>query len=145
MTARSTWRHPPWFATPANRIRFLYEFGLDNPGVKAIRPRRAYRGGFALSTSITPTGVPTRRIEIHFSPGSPEVPRVFVDGPTESPHRYSDDSLCMWFPYDPPEARWRPGNGPSALLGHIAAHLIKEQWYRQTGDWPGDEVGHLDN
>jgi hypothetical protein len=28
------------------------------------------------------------------------------------------------------------------LLGHIAAHLIKEQWYRRTGEWPGDHVGH---
>lgn len=48
----------------------------------------------------------------------------------------------MWYPYDPTDARWRPANGPAALLGHIAAHLIKEQWYRQTGDWPGDEIGH---
>jgi hypothetical protein len=143
--SRHIWRAPPWFAAPSNRIRFLYEFGLDNPRVQVLRPRRAYRGGFALATDITPTGVPTRNIEIHFSPGSPELPHVFVDGPTESPHRYGDGSLCMWYPYDPPEARWRPSNGPAALLGHIAAHLIKEQWYRQTGEWPGDEVGHFDN
>lgn len=116
---------------------------MDNPGVKVIQPRHAYRGGFALSTRIAPTGVPERKIEIHFSPRLPDVPRVFIDGPQESPHRYSDSSLCMWYPYDPKEARWKPSNGPAALLGHIAVHLIKEQWYRQTGDWPGDEVGHL--
>lgn len=138
------WRPPPWFAAPAPRIRYVHELRLDNAAAHVIRPRRACRGGFAVATSITPTGVPTRRVEIHFSPRRPEMPYVFVDGPDESPHRYADGSLCMWYPDDPAEARWRPVNGPTILLGHIAAHLIKEQWYRRTGDWPGDHVDHAD-
>lgn len=134
------WR--PWFAEPGARMRYLCKLRLDNVAAHAIRPRRDCRGGFAIATRITPTGVPTRTVEIHFSPEQPEIPRVFVDGPDESPHRYDDGSLCMWYPQDPPEARWQPENGPAVLLGHIAAHLIKEQWYRRTGEWPGDHVAH---
>jgi hypothetical protein len=81
-------------------------------------------------------------VTIVFGRGSPEVPRVFVDGPTDSPHRYADGSLCMWFPYDPPEHRWQRRDGPVALLGHIAAHLIREEWWRRTGEWVGDEAPH---
>jgi hypothetical protein len=29
-------------------------------------------------------------------------------------------------------------------LGHIAAHLIKEEWYRRTEQWPGAEAEHGD-
>ncbi|MEV6303903.1 hypothetical protein AB0M02_31175 [Actinoplanes sp. NPDC051861] len=67
---------------------------------------------------------------------------MFVDGPNDSPHRYADGSLCMWYPYDPPELRWQRSDGPVVLLGHIAAHLIREQWWRQTGEWAGDEAPH---
>lgn len=135
-------RRPPWFAAPGPRMHYLCKLRLDNPAAHAIRPRRYCRGGFAVVTIITPTGVPTRRVEIHFSPQRPEIPHVFVDGPDESLHRYPDRSLCMWYPHDPPEARWHPVDGPAKLLGHIAAHLIKEQWYRRTGEWPGDHVDH---
>ena len=137
-----SWRPRPWFAAPGPRMCYLCKLRLENVAAHVIRPRRDCRGGFAIATSVTPSGVPTRGVEIHFSPRQPTIPRVFVDGPDESPHRYADGSLCMWYPHDPPEARWQPTDGPIVLLGHIAAHLIKEQWCRQTGEWPGDQIGH---
>jgi hypothetical protein len=139
---KPAWRHPPWFAKLANRIRFLQHLKLDYPDAASVAPRRKFRGGFAIKTKIEPAGVDKQTVEIIFSPGLPEEPIVFVDGPADSPHRYQDGSLCMWFPYDPPEARWCRPDGPTALLGHIAAHLIKEEHYRQTGEWPGAEAPH---
>lgn len=142
MAAKQRWRQPPWFAAPAKRISFLRAVNRVDPTGRSIRPLYAYRGGFGLQLSIQLPDLPSRRVEIYFSPGSPGVPRVFADGPDESPHRYPDHSLCMWYPYDPPDARWWPTDGAELLLGHIAAHLIKEEWYRRTGEWPGDEIAH---
>lgn len=142
MKMQNSYRQPPWFARPAQRLRFLHEIQQNDPHATLIRPRRRYRGGFAMSTKLSPRGVPTREIEIHFSLRVPNVPHIFSDGPTESPHRYSDSSLCIWYPYDHKTARWRPIDGPAVLLGHVAVHLIKEQWYRQKGEWPGDHVPH---
>jgi hypothetical protein len=79
---------------------------------------------------------------IVFGHDAPGYPRVFVDGPRDSPHRYNDDSLCMWFPDDPPEQQWRRRGGGHVLVGLIAAHLLREQHRRRTGSWPGPEAPH---
>lgn len=50
----------------------------------------------------------------------------------------------MWYPRDPLERRWVFEDGLLALLGQIAAHLVKEHLWRETGRWPGDEVPHAD-
>lgn len=81
-------------------------------------------------------------VTIVFGPRS-VVPTVYIDGSSESPHRYSDAALCMWYPADPPESRWSRRDGSAALLGHIVAHLTREERWRQTGEWPGPEVQHL--
>jgi hypothetical protein len=71
------------------------------------------------------------------------VPDVYTHLRVESPHRYSDGSLCMWYPADPPESRWTRRDGAAALLGHIVAHLTREEWWRRTGEWPGPEAPHM--
>jgi hypothetical protein len=84
-----------------------------------------------------------RRVEIHFEDWS-KVPRVFVDGPT-SPHRYKRDGeewLCMWYPHDPVDEKWMFSDGLLALLNHIQAHLFREAWWRETGEWLGPEAPH---
>ncbi|MET7423620.1 hypothetical protein [Dactylosporangium sp. NPDC005555] len=136
------WRAPAWHARPALRLRFLAELTGTGITVRPIRPPRRYRGGFAVRCTVTPPGVEPREVTIVFAVGSPEVPRVFVDGPTESPHRYLSDGLCMWFPFDGPDQRWLRGDGAAALLGHIIIHLIKEEWWRRTGEWVGAEAPH---
>ena len=81
-------------------------------------------------------------MRIEFRMPYPRTPRVFVDGSDDSPHRYGDGSLCMWYPADPPERRWTFDDGLNALLGHVAVHLVKEQTWRDTGEWLGDEAPH---
>jgi hypothetical protein len=82
-----------------------------------------------------------RKIQIRFS-GNSDVPSVFADGPQESPHRYSDGSLCMWHPRDPVDRRWVFEDGLFALIGLVMVHLFKEAWWRETGEWLGEEVAH---
>lgn len=146
MTRSRAWQHPAWYAYPAGRLRFLAE--LRACGIAATRTRisrtdRRHRGGFQIEFTLAVPGLPSRHVRIVFA-GLGSVPSVYADGPAESPHRYADGSLCMWYPWDPESARWTRRDGAAVLLGHIAAHLLREEWWRKTGEWVGDEVPHDD-
>lgn len=84
-----------------------------------------------------------REVEIRFGDWS-RLPRIYVDGPS-SPHRYKaeGDALCIWYPKDPPEQKWVFEDGLLALLNHIQAHLFREAWWRETGEWLGPEAPHV--
>lgn len=71
-----------------------------------------------------------------------KIPVIKADGPEDSPHRYEDGSLCVWYPRDPLEARWVLEDGLDALLGLTAAHLFRENWWREYRVWPGLEAPH---
>ena len=136
------WRQPPYFDRFANRVKYLNECKKIDPCARFIKPRGRRGDGFGIAVQMKPVGVPHRHVEVHFTNWRPDSPSVYVDGPDDSPHRYPGGALCMWYPYDPPEARWRHNDGPGGLLGHVAAHLIKEEWFRRTGDWPGEVAPH---
>jgi hypothetical protein len=36
-----------------------------------------------------------------------------------------------------------PTDGLLALIEMTRVHLFKEAWYRETGEWLGEEVSHL--
>ena len=82
-----------------------------------------------------------RRVEIRFEKRAAKTPRIIVDGPA-SPHRYGDKSLCIWYPWDPPEQRWVFRDGLLALINHIQAHLFREAWWREAGEWLGPQAPH---
>ncbi|GAA2560731.1 hypothetical protein GCM10010210_38920 [Pseudonocardia hydrocarbonoxydans] len=121
----------------------LFLHGIDLHGVRPhiVRPHPLHRGGFAIAVTVVPAGVPPRKVRISFARAG-EVPLVNVDGPTESKHRYSGGELCMWYPDDPPELRWARPDPPGELLGMIVLHLVREEWWRRTGEWVGDEAPH---
>jgi len=126
VTRSRVWQQPAWYVYPAGRLRFIAELRACSVHAVPTRINRAH---------------PPRHVRIVFA-GIGSVPFVYVDGPAESPHRYSDGSLCMWYPYDPESSRWTRREGAAALLGHITAHLIREEWWRKTGEWVGDEAAH---
>lgn len=144
MTRSPAWRRPAWYVYPAGRHRFLAD--LRARGVSARQTRIGdadprHRGGFQVEFDLKIVGMPARHVRVIFvGPGS--VPAVYCDGPAESPHRYGDGSLCMWYPWDAENARWVRRDGAGALLGHITAHLLREEWWRTTGEWIGDEAPH---
>jgi hypothetical protein len=122
-------------------VLFLHD--IDRHGLRSriVRPHLLHRGGFAVAVTIVPPGVPPCRVRISFARGG-EVPLVNADGPTESKHRYDGGELCMWYPDDPPELRWARPDPPGELLGLIILHLVREEWWRWTGEWVGDEAPH---
>lgn len=71
-----------------------------------------------------------------------DYPHVFADRRKPSPHRLSDLSLCLYYPADPPELRWRSEMGLLALLDAAAEHLCFEDYWRRNKDWLGREAPH---
>ena len=144
--ARRDWQKGaggPWFGISTERI--LFERGLRTAyPLTAIRTIGHAASAIREYELILP--VPRfdpRLVQIRFTgPQLSPWPQVFADGPTESPHRFEDQSLCMWFRGDPPDKVWLPWDGLVRLLDHVRLHLIKEAVWRETGRWMGPEVGH---
>jgi hypothetical protein len=85
-----------------------------------------------------------RRLALIF-PGAPSRvrPIVMADGPTRSRHRFTwarPTSLCLYYGRDDEGLRWTLRDGAVALVDLARVHLIKEAWWRATGEWNGYEV-----
>lgn len=139
---RSPYHPPAWFARPAARLRFQRQLAECGVPVRTTNPPRSHRGGFALTAMLRGLDVADQTLTIVFGPQS-VVPTVYTDGDPRSPHRYRGGALCMWQPTDPADLRWTLRDGGAALLGHVVAHLMREEWWRSTGEWPGAEAPHL--
>lgn len=97
------------------------------------------------SATVLVPGYPARLVTLEFSRLTAELPKVFADGSTLSPHRYPSrgrTQLCIWYPTDPPELRWVPDDGLLRLFGMAAEHLLKEAWWRESGEWVGMQAPH---
>lgn len=116
----------------------------------AVKPKEALRAKYGVT--VVPDRFEARQVTIEI-PLRGE-PKVCVDGPDDDlPHRYPRNEegcalLCMWFPEDPPEARWTRNDGLLALIGHIRTHLIREAFYMEdlrlhgAAQWLGPEAPH---
>ena len=140
MKCRTPYRRAPWFDLPEHRIRLLHDLTTVASDVHVVRSR--FPGGFTVQCVLEPAGLAPQRVVIAFHPDAQHDPAVWAPGSPTSPHRYDDDSLCMWYPKDPPEQRWMWQHGAKALAGHICAHLIRENWWNLTDEWVGAEAPH---
>jgi hypothetical protein len=124
-----------------NALRFVAEARACGIDAKISRSDTDLVGWYAVRVTVGHDAIGRRQVRIMFPPGAGD-PRVRADGPTDSPHRYRGGFLCMWHPTDSDEQRWVPGHGAAALLTRIIAHLMREEWWRRTGEWVGDEAPH---
>ena len=106
------------------------------------RQRRGVGAVYVYEVTVDVPGYESRRVRIEFRARMARTPRIFTDGPTESPHRYGEHRLCIWYPDDDDDQRWVPEDGLLALLGMAAMHLFKEAYWRENGEWLGDEAPH---
>ena len=88
-----------------------------------------------------------RKVRIRFTSDTKYPPKVTVDGPRESLHRYNGGALCMWYPKDPDDQKWIFQDGLLELLVMIEFHLYREALWRETGgfkggEWYGPEAPH---
>jgi hypothetical protein len=140
----------PWYGQFSKRFRFERGARERLPDLRSSPSRNPQRRGWIYRFNLPVDGYETRRVTILFQSPGGRIPVVNVDG-RSSPHRYTDGSLCMWFPNDPPERRWVFDDGLLMLITQIAVHLFKEAWWRETGgdsttgavgEWLGDEAPH---
>jgi hypothetical protein len=73
-------------------------------------------------------------------------PSVWVDAPTlhpNAPHRFPDDSLCLYDPKDPLDQRWH-SQVPLALtiVPWTAEWLFFYELWLESGTWHGPEAAH---
>jgi len=64
-------------------------------------------------------------------------------------HRYRHfgiaTGLCLWYPHDPPELRWTWDDGLEEYVLIVSRHLIYEEYWRRTGEWPVEDAPHDDS
>lgn len=134
----------PWYGDQGKRIRFEYGAKDNYPTLQRMTRTSGPKVGRVYCATVDVPYYDPRRVEILFAKQTPSLPTIAVDGPTDSPHRYSGIHLCIWHPDDPEINRWVIGDGLLHLLGLIEVHLFREAWWRETGVWPGPEAGHTD-
>ena len=127
----------PWYRD--ERERHQFEWGVRRC-VQSLQGRVTQRGLIYTLTVDVPH-YEARRVTILFRPDYPR-PVVTVDGPTDSPHRFRDDDLCMWYHNDDESRKWMRSDKLLALVGIIVRHLFKEAWWRETGEWLGPAIPH---
>ena len=133
----------PWYNNYRERINF--QSGVNKQKLKYSFERVSIGGksNAKFKFSIDVSRYETRRVEIIFRQhANRDFPRVIADGPKDSPHRYNDNSLSLWYPYDPKSSRWVFTDGLPHLLSIIQAHLFREAWWREYGEWLGPEKSH---
>lgn len=137
-------RPTPYLGPPRHRLRWFGQLQAAGTRPRVVRSRKTCRNTWAVSAFLNVPGAGAAlRVLLCFPWDAPEAVRVYAEGPTDSPHRYADQSLCMWYPYDPPDRRWIRQDGPVVLVGHVIAHLAREQWWRRTGEWVGEQAPHV--
>jgi hypothetical protein len=144
--------------TPRRPVSWLEDFprraGLEAAARAAFptlryRRRQRRRGPVDVyDVDLEIPGYERHHVTVEFSRRCWWSPQVYADGPAgrrASPHRFpgrGGRELCLWFSGDPPERRWQPDDGLLVLFGMIAEHLFKEAWWREHGEWLGEEYPH---
>lgn len=136
-------RSAPYLGPPRHRLRWLGQLQAAGARPRVVRSPTACRDAWTVRVRLDVPGLGAVQVLLCFPWNVPEAVRVYADGPTDSPHRYLDQSLCMWYPYDPPGRRWTRQDAPVVLVGHVIAHLAREQWWRRTGEWVGEQAPHV--
>jgi hypothetical protein len=133
-----------WFDDFRYRIQFEGSACKAFPSLRTSRTGKGIKSGVIIYTLTVP--VPEfepRTIKITLTNWKrPFVQSVTADGPTDSPHRYSDGRLCMEFPDDPGDRKWQPDEGLLGLVRYAQVHLFKEAYWRRYGEWLGEEAPH---
>jgi len=143
--ARIPRRPASWLADGPRRVRI--ESGARRAYRDLVYRRCQTRTG-PIHTYQAVIGVPgyeNRKVTIEFWEAVPDNPRIYADGPSDSKHRFDErrgTRLCIWYPGDPEDRVWVPDDGLLALFGMAAVHLLKEAWWREHGEWIGDEAPH---
>jgi hypothetical protein len=131
-----------WFDDPLSVLRFERRARTEHPRLRGGPNRAPRRLRYDVELSVPAFDIVRRATIVLLPSARALVVHVRVDGPQESPHRFADGTLCMWYGRDAEFARWTQEDGLAALLDRIRIHLWQEERWRRTGEWVGDEAPH---
>ena len=133
----------PWYSDMRARLRFERGARQRYPDLSVSATGRGRGAEVIYRLTVEMPQYGTRRITIRLINGfEPHGSQITADGPTNSPHRFSSDALCIWHPDDPPEQKWEGEDGLLELINQAVIHLFKEAYWRETGEWLGPEAPH---
>ncbi len=132
----------PWYGNDVQRVHFERSAKRHFPTLRGVIRTSGSKAGRIYKAAIDVPHYEQRHVKIFFPKDAPTFAKITADGPIDSPHRYDTHQLCIWYLDDPDENRWVFKDGLPILLGLIAAHLFREAWWRETGEWLGPEAGH---
>lgn len=147
-------RKPAWEQRLASRLQFERGAYAAYPSLQSTSTGHRQYARIVYRVVVPIDHYEPRTVEMHFRRNTalPSLTAVYADGPNESPHRYppADEdhdpqqrwSLCIWHPKAIPDSRWVPDDGLLTLIELTRAHLFKEAYYRETGEWLGPEAPH---
>ncbi|WP_328654515.1 hypothetical protein OG598_12145 [Micromonospora sp. NBC_00330] len=110
-------------------------------------------GGARLELTLLPLpalaadGYPVERIRLVILPPGDQVyayPRSGSDRPFKHRNLQLGD-LCLQYDRDDPALRWLPEDGLEPLVTLVHRHLIFEEAWRRSGDWPCEDAPHGDD
>lgn len=129
---------------------------LESPnlfGVEAVTGRQGCAGAALFDLTLRPMpplaaeGWPVERARIVICADEQVLTYVLSGRERRFKHRNSwppDRSLCLDYPRDDPALRWFPEDGLEALVTRVHRHLIFEEQWRRTGQWPVEDAPHGD-
>lgn len=133
----------PWYSNYQNLMLFEKNAKKEFPTLKYANFRLGQDLWREYTLTIDVPEYESRKVVIRMNTNRGSTPSVTVDGPKDSPHRYGERELCMWYPYEPKkENKWVHSDGLLHLLVMIQAHLFREAWWRETDEWLGQECEH---
>jgi hypothetical protein len=136
-------KRQPWYTDIRARLRFEARARSQHRTLTATSTGRGHNAEIVYRLTIDVPEYEPRKVVIRLRNGfDPCAAQITADGPTDSPHRYSSDGLCIWHPDDSPEQSWTADDGLGELISHVAIHLFKEAYWRETGEWLGPEAPH---
>jgi len=135
----------PWYSQYSIRMNFELDVNDHFSQITVENVREGHKLWREYRLVVDVPGYEQRIVTVKLFPNKNKSPRVKVDGPSDSPHRYDDGHLCMWYPMDLKENRWIFSDGLLHLLVLIQAHLFREAWWREKNEWLGPEKLHNEN
>jgi len=121
--------------------------GFGPPRVEAVPRRRYHLDGVDVVGRVERVPVVIEFRPQRYFPGGGvrdgrDFPVVFAGEMQDSPHRYEDGALCLYYPDDPAEQRWTADKNLAELIVLVQDHLFLEDTYAETGEWLAPQAEH---